>query len=314
MKEFIQQIQKAKNIGITGHIHPDGDCIGSCLGLKQYILDQYPEKTIDVYLEPIGNEFYFLNGSDQILSQDSGQTYDLFFVLDCSSTDRFEPFQKMVETAKYVICIDHHISNHGLGDYCKVDPTASATCEVLCQIFSMDKVSKKCAQCLYTGIVHDTGVFKHSNTTKQTMIYAGELLEKGVESSKIIDETFYQKTYIQNRILGQALINSFLCCHDQVIYSSISKEELEYFEATSADLNGIIDQLRVTKGTEVAVFLYPQKEGSLKVSMRSNEKVDVAKIAEQFGGGGHIRAAGCTIFGSFDDTKQKIIEKIEEQL
>ena len=314
MKEFTEQIKKAETIGITGHIHPDGDCIGSCLGLKQYILDQYPDKKVDVYLEPIGNEFYFLTGASDIISKDQEKSYDLFFVLDCSSEDRFEPFGNMVKEAGCVFCIDHHISNEGLGNYCKVDPQASATCEVLCQIFSMEKISRDCAECLYTGIVHDTGVFKYSNTKKQTMIFAGELLEKGLNSSKIIDETFYQKTYVQNRILGQALLNSSLCCNDQVICSELSQEELNQFNATSADLNGIIDQLRVTKGIEVAVFLYPQKEGGYKVSMRSNEKVNVAKIAKDFGGGGHIRAAGCTIFGSPDEVKNKIIPRIEEQL
>ena len=137
----------------------------------------------------------------------------------------------MVRGAKTLIGIDHHISNDGFGDFYKIDPQASATCEVLCQIFEEDKISKECAQCLYTGIVHDTGVFKHSNTTRKTMEYAGMLLEKGVSTTKIIDETFYQKTFVQNQLLGllfrifqNKILKSFMHQHLTVMGSLISCE------------------------------------------------------------------------------------------
>ncbi|HIX66705.1 MAG TPA: bifunctional oligoribonuclease/PAP phosphatase NrnA [Candidatus Anaerostipes excrementavium] len=315
MKDFFAQIQKAKTIGITGHIHPDGDCVGSCLALRQYITEHYPEKTVDVYLEPIGSEFLFLSGSETILTDPKKDvSYDLFFVLDCSSEDRYHPFCGMVRNADIVFCIDHHISNQGLGNYCKADPKASATCEVLCGLLPMDQISEKCAECLYTGIIHDTGVFKHSNTTKKTMIYAGELLEKGVPHSKIIDETFFQKTYVQNLVLGKALLNSRLFCSGAVIFASLSQEELDELHASSADLNGIIDQLRITKDVETAVFVYPLDDGGKKVSMRSNGKVNVASIAQEFGGGGHILAAGCTVFGDVEEVKEQLLQKIKIQL
>lgn len=314
MKEFTNQVLQAAKIAITGHLHPDGDCIGSCLALRRYILDNYPEKQVDVYLEPISSEFLFLNGSDKIFSDTTDKIYDLFFVLDCSTEDRFAPFAEMIQHAKTVFCIDHHISNQGLGDFCKVDAKASATCEVLCQIFDFDKISIECANCLYTGIVHDTGVFKHSNTTKATMTYAGSLLEKGVNSAKIIDETFYQKTYVQNLVLGQAMLNSCLMADDQIIFSTLSKEELEHFGAIPADTNGIVDQLRSTKGVETAVFVYPLKDGGYKVSMRSNNRVNVSLIAQEFQGGGHIRAAGCTLYDTLDKIQEKIIPRIQEQL
>ena len=201
-----------------------------------------------------------------------------------------------------------------MGNYCKADPEASATCEVLCGLLPMDQISEKCAECLYTGIIHDTGVFKHSNTTKKTMIYAGELLEKGVPHSKIIDETFFQKTYIQNLVLGKALLNSRLFCGGAVIFASLSQEELDELHASSADLNGIIDQLRITKDVETAVFVYPLDDGGKKVSMRSNGKVNVASIAQEFGGGGHILAAGCTVFGDVEEVKEQLLQKIKIQL
>ena len=143
MKHFNEQISKAKTIAITGHIHPDGDCIGSCLALKQYILDNYSGKKVDVYLESISTEFRFLSHAQEIITESKDdESYDLFFVLDCGSEDRYEPFATMVRCAKTLIGIDHHISNDGFGDFYKIDPQASATCEVLCQIFEEDKIQK----------------------------------------------------------------------------------------------------------------------------------------------------------------------------
>jgi phosphoesterase RecJ-like protein len=314
MKHFNEQILKAENIAITGHIHPDGDCIGSCLALKQYILDNYSGKTVDVYLEPVSSEFYFLNHANEIITEsDDEAVYDLFFVLDCGSEDRYEPFAVMVNHAKTLIGIDHHISNDGFGDFCKIDPKASATCEVLCDIFEEDKISKECAQCLYTGIVHDTGVFKHSNTTRKTMEYAGMLLEKGVSSTKIIDETFYQKTFVQNQLLGKTLLKSELHVDGKIIFSYLSEKDFEELNASTSDSDGIIDQLRITKGVEAAVFLYPIEDG-YKVSMRSNEYVNVAEIAKLYGGGGHIRAAGCSVKGTLEEVKDTILKEITKQL
>ena len=116
MKHFNEQISKAKTIAITGHIHPDGDCIGSCLALKQYILDNYSGKKVDVYLESISTEFRFLSHAQEIITESKDdESYDLFFVLDCGSEDRYEPFAAMVRCAKTLIGIDHHISNDGFG-------------------------------------------------------------------------------------------------------------------------------------------------------------------------------------------------------
>ena len=161
--------------------------------------------------------------------------------------------------------------------------------------------------------MHDTGVFKHSNTTRQTMEYAGMLLEKGVSSTKIIDETFYQKTFVQNQLLGKALLRSELEQNGKVIFSYVSKEDFNEIGAKSSDSDGIIDQLRITKGVEAAVFLYPIEDG-YKVSMRSNEQVNVSEIAKSYGGGGHIRAAGCSVKGTLEDIKDMIIKDIAKQL
>lgn len=314
MNEFITSIEAAATIAITGHIHPDGDCIGSCLGLRQYILDNFPEKSVSVYLESIAPEFMFLSGADLVRHEAEDTHYDLFFVLDCSSLDRIDPFLSMYENAAKTFCIDHHISSQGIGEEYILKPQASATCEVLYELFEPERISEDCAYCLYTGIVHDTGVFKHSNTTKQTMEYAGNLISKGINTSKVIDETFYQKTFVQNRVLGQALLNSCLYENGQIILSHLSQEEMHLLGADSGDTNGIIDQMRVTKGVEAAVFLYALDKETYKVSMRSNGKVNVAAISEEFNGGGHVRAAGFSMKAGLDKVTDTVLTRIRQQL
>ncbi|MDO4942145.1 MAG: bifunctional oligoribonuclease/PAP phosphatase NrnA [Lachnospiraceae bacterium] len=314
MNTFIQTIEHAENIAVTGHIRPDGDCIGSCLGVYNYIKDNYPRKKVTVYLEPMAPEFRFLNGYDQVKHKTDDSIYDLFIVLDCSDETRIEPFADLFKRAKESFCVDHHISNRGFCDDFMIDSGVSATCELLYQLFDEDKISFACAECLYTGIVHDTGVFKHSNTTRETMYIAGNLIAKGINTSHIIDDTFYRKTYLQNVIMGYALLESSLVMDGKIIYSFITKKWMDLYGVTGADLNGIIDQLRVTEGVEVAILGYEMNNLEFKVSMRSNDYVDVSKVASYFGGGGHIRAAGCTMKGNSLDVINNLLRHIESQL
>ena len=314
-KEFELQIQNAETIAISGHMNPDGDCIGSCLGLYTYIVEQYPEKLVTLLLEPVQEKFSFLKYADQITQKkESTEPYDLFFSLDCSDTERLHEFKKYFEEAKYKICVDHHFTNQGFGDLQFIVPDASSTCEVLFSMFDWEKISSDCAQDLYMGIVHDTGVFKHTNTTRKTMETAGALLEKGIHSEDIIDRTFYKKSYVQNQILGRALMESIVLLHGKVIFSIIRKRDYDFYGINSSDLDGIIDQLRVTEGIECAILLYEKEDGNFKVSMRSNDAVDVSAIAQIFGGGGHIKAAGCTVHGQPRDIVMNITHMVEHQL
>lgn len=312
---FIQTIQKANTIAITGHVRPDGDCIGACLGLYNYLIEQYEDKQIQVYLEPMAPEFSFLNGYDNVKNTfEKGTVYDLMIVLDCSDISRIEPFWNLYEMAKHTFCIDHHASASGFADEWIIDAKASATCELLYQLMDPAKISLECANCLYTGIVHDTGVFKHSNTTKETMYIAGDLIAKGVNTSHIIDDTFYRKTYLQNVIMGYALLESSLIMDGKIIYSFVTKKWMDLYGVTGADLNGVIDQLRVTQGVEVAILGYEINNLEFKVSMRSNDYVDVAEVAAYFNGGGHIKAAGCTMKGTSRDVINNLLRHLEPQI
>lgn len=317
VREQLQTLmQTVTSVAITGHVRPDGDCIGSCLAFYHYLSENFnsdQSKTIDVFLDPMGESFEFLPGANQIKKERNKKEYDLMVSLDCGSLDRLGDSEALFHAAKKTINIDHHISNTQFADFNYVEADASSTCEVLCGIFEEEKISLDTASALYTGIVHDTGVFKHSNTSRKTMEMAGMLLSKGVDNSKIIDESFYQKTYVQNQILGRCLLESILVLDKKVIVSCINRHQMEFYQAKAYDLDGIIDQLRVTKGVEVAILIHETGIGEFKVSMRSNGEVDVSKIATFFGGGGHIKAAGCSMKGDSHDVINNLTLHIENQ-
>jgi phosphoesterase RecJ-like protein len=318
MNKINAELIGAKKIAIAGHIRPDGDCIGSCTALYLYLKqnkEEFKIDQVDVYLEPFGNEFRILTGVEEIKhTYESEEMYDVFISLDCGSLDRLGNALKFYSTANKTINIDHHISNQSFGKVNHVVADASSTCEVLFTVMDEERITKEIAEALYVGIIHDTGVFKHSNTSEKTMNIAGKLISKGIDFSELIDESFYSKTYIQNQILGRCLMESILVMDGRVVFASINRRMLDFYEASSSDLDGIIDQLRVTKGTEVAIFVYETDFQEFKVSMRSNGEVNVSKIAVYFGGGGHIKAAGCTMKGSLHDVINNLTPHIEAQL
>ena len=300
---------------ILGHLHPDGDCVGSTLGLCNYLKETMPELKVDLFLDHPAEKFSYLTGFSEIKTGLLPEkSYELCITLDSSDKERLGVFLPYFETAGRTICIDHHRTNPGFAMDNVVVPDASSCCEVLYELLDAEKISLPVAECLYTGIVHDTGVFKYNNTSRRTMEIAGELLSHGIDCAKIIDDSFYRKTYVQNQILGRALLESILFMDGRCIFSALSKKELDFYGADSKDVDGIIDQLRITAGVECAIFIYEKSPQEFKVSLRSNQIVDVSKIASYFGGGGHIRAAGCTMMGSSHDVLNNLSKLIAQQM
>lgn len=313
-----QELTRAKKIAIAGHIRPDGDCIGSCTALYQYLVECKTElniEQIDVYLENFGQEYNILSGTDIIRhSYDYDDSYDVLISLDCSSLDRLGNALKYFNLAKKTICIDHHITNDNFADVNLVVPDASSTCEVLYDLLLDSRITREIAMSLYTGIVHDTGIFRHNSTSGKTMEIAASLIRKGIDFIRLIDETFIQKTYNQMQIMGRALMESMLYMDGKLIVSSINLDTMKLFGVTNTDLDGIIDQLRTVRGVEVALFIYETDDGGNKISLRSNGIVNVSDIAKHFGGGGHIKAAGCNMKGTVNEVIAEIIPHIEAQL
>ena len=143
---------------------------------------------------------------------------------------------------------------------------------------------------------------------------AADLMDKGIDFSGILDDTYYKKSYVQNQILGRALLESIMVLNGQCIISAIRQKDMVFYGVEPKDLDGIVSQLRNTKGVEVAIFIYETGNQEFKVSMRSNGIVDVSKIGAYFGGGGHVRAAGCTMQGTMHDVLNNLTKHIEKQL
>ena len=312
-----EEVKNAKTIGISGHIRPDGDCIGSCMGLYLYLKKACPDAQIQVMLEKPADIFSCISCIEEIHSDFKPITeeFDVFIALD-SEKSRIGEAEKFFDRAGKRINIDHHISNaNGSGDVNYVVPSASSASELVYDVIE-DKngLDADIAKALYIGIIHDTGVFQYSNTSPKTLRIAAELVAYGFDFSEIIDKTFYEKTYVQNQILGRALLESILFMDGKCIVSMIDKKTMAFYNADSHDLEGIVSQLRSTRGVECAIFMYQTGTLEYKVSLRSNGGVDVAKVASFFGGGGHVRAAGVTMRGTFHDIVNNLSAQIEKQL
>ena len=290
MNKLIELIENAKNIAITGHVSPDGDCTGSTLGLYNYITENFEGKQVKVCLEKPSMKFSFMNGFE-LISEDPFMEADLLVSLDASDRERLGSRGVMLESAAQSICIDHHITNTKFA-----------------------KFNVETAKCLYTGIVHDSGVFKYQSTTKETMDIAGELISKGFDFTKIIDDTYFKKDFNASKLLGLVLTNAKLefdgkCCYGVLDYDTWSK-----YISDKKKMDGIIDNLRNIDGVEIALFMYETAKNEYKVSLRSINK-NVSSIASALGGGGHIRAAGATVYGKADEIlKNTLLPMIEKEL
>ena len=265
MEKITSELKGVKTAGIAGHVRPDGDCVGACMGLYLYLKTNYPEIETDVYLEEPKSGFSFIQGLDQVKTEyDENKKYDVFFVLDTSEKNRIGVAIAGYESAGRTICIDHHISNKGFGDINVIRPEISSASELLYTLLEKEKITKETAEAIYTGIAHDTGVFQYTCTSPQTMRIAAELMEMGIDFSEIIDKSFYEKSYVQNQILGRCLMESILIMDGKVIVGYIRKRDMEFYGVEPKDLDGIVQQLRVTKGVEVAIFIYEVKTQEFK--------------------------------------------------
>lgn len=311
---LLDQCKDAKRIGIGGHVRPDGDCVGACLSMCMYLRKCLPRTQVKVFLERPADIFSGLKGFDEIDSEFGEEApFDIFFVLDCGE-DRLGDALKYFQTAGKRINIDHHITNKGCGDLNHIVPEAGATCELIYDLIDPGKLDKELAMALYIGIIHDTGIFQYSNTTPAIMEKGARLISFGFDFPRLIQETFYQKSYIQSHIMGRALLECIRFMDGRCIVSCIDRRAMQFYDAEPGDLDGIVNQLRNIRGIECAIFMYQTDVLEYKVSLRTSEKVNAAEIAVFFGGGGHARAAGCTMRGTFHDCVNNLSLHIEKQL
>lgn len=311
VEEAIQLINEYDNIFIGSHVQPDGDNIGSILALGMAIKKLKGDVNI-LKVDAIPSDYQFLPNIEMIKEHDINQPVDLFISLDSSDMDRLGVGKEFALKAKKIINIDHHVTNDDFGHLNIVSPTSGATGEIIYQFVKKMGVDidKDIATSLYTAISTDTGSFRYSNTTYKTHLIAAELLKMGIDINNI-NINLYQSKSIKRTNLFINSLDSFETFLDgKVGIVTVTQEMLKANEASIEDTEGIISFIRDIDSIEVACLLKEFNKKEVKISLRSKKEIDVSKISNQFNGGGHIRAAGCTIYDKIDVAKKMILNEI----
>lgn len=318
MNNLKDLILQSKKIGVTSHVDPDGDSIGSILALSLAL--KQVSRDVDVFInEKLPGRYKFLPGSSNIKSHDEikDREYDLFFALDCGDKGRLGSNLGVMEKSKLVVNLDHHISNTGFGHINIVDIGSSSTCEIVYNIIKELKLSitKEIATAIYMGIITDTGNFMYDNASHRTYLIAAELIKANIDKEQII-YNLYQRRSINNlRFLGYSLSNVEIELGGRLAIFSIPSDLLKKFKIAKDEVEGIVNYGRDIDGVDISVSIREVEDNKVKVSFRSkDDRVDVRALAEIFNGGGHKKAAGATISGSLDEVKGQIIDKVKEML
>jgi len=310
--DIVAECSGAKTIGICGHIKPDGDCIGATLALSLYLKKRLPEAEITVFSDEISPCFSCVEGIKQFNYAFDKEQPEVFIIVD-TVDNRIGNGEKYFKNAKKTINIDHHISNaDGCAMVNYVVPTASSASELIYDLMDKSYMDQEIAEAIYLGIAHDTGIFKYSNTAPKTLRIVADLIEYGFDYPTLLDVTYYEKTYLQNLVLARILLESKLYMEGKVISGFINIKTMTEMGVTGKDFDGVINQLRITKGVDCAIFMYQINAVTYKVSLRSKKVVDVSKVAEHFGGGGHVRAAGFYYKGEPEEILSEILKLVEE--
>lgn len=308
-----ESIANSNSILILTHENPDGDAVGSSLGFMHAL--KKLDKEVTILIPTINSMYSFLPGFDQIKKEiDDYRKYDLCIALDSSDLERLHVCRPYFEAIENTIVIDHHITNQNYADVNYVNAIASSTCQnlIIVLAFLGISISKEIAECLYTGILTDTGGFRY-NTQSETFEFAGMLAETGIDISKIYRLLFDTTTEKRTRLLSRALNRLELLENGKIAFTYITMTDVEELKNEDGDQEGIVNFGRNIEGVEVSIFVR-EKGGKYKVSLRANEYVDVSQISAKFAGGGHLRAAGFEISMSLDQLKQTIVEEIKKQL
>lgn len=311
MDDAIRLIKESDNILIASHVQPDGDSIGSILALGMAI-EKLKGKVRILKVDDIPSDYQFLPNIELIKEFDD-ENIDLFIALDCGDMERLGSGKKLALKAKQIVNIDHHITNDNFGDLNIVSPSSAATGELVYKIIKkMDvQIDKNIATCLYTAISTDTGSFMYSNTTYKTHLIVAELLKIGININDININIYQSRSMERTKLFLDSLDTLEILLDDKVAIVTTTQDMLESNDAKLEDTEGIISFVRDIDTVEVACLLNEIDESEVKVSIRSKKAIDVSKICNKFNGGGHIRAAGCTIYGSIKEAKKLILKEIE---
>lgn len=306
---IIDLIKESSSIGILSHISPDGDSLGSSLALYNGLKNS--DKDVKIIVDDdIPSTYHFLKSWERIERPIKDYDFDVVIVLDSGNVERVGNSDKYLKGSS-VINIDHHPSNTNFGQYNIVDSEAAATAEIIyCFLQKLGiEIDKHISECLYTGIVTDTGKFQYSNTTSTTHYIAGNLMKYDINPSKITSLIYQNNSKEKLKLKGEAINNIEFFYDDKISCITITQEVTNRIGAKDDDFDGVVNIARDVSTVEVAIFLREEENGRVKVSLRSKEYIDVNYIAGKFGGGGHKRASGATIQGDIYTLKNDLVEE-----
>jgi len=299
-KKVWEKIKSSENIVLIAHVNPDGDALGSSLGLYSVLKKMNKKVKVFNATKPLPMYLDFLPGFNKVTNQ-LPKKIDLMISVDCGSFDRLGIEMR----PEFLINIDHHISNTKYGDINIIDPKAASSSQVVYNLLKTNniKIDKNSAMCLYTALVTDTGSFQYESVDDKVFEFAADMTRCGVEPDFVAKMLFQRDRLSRLRLLAKAYDTIELCCGGRVAFVEVTKEMMEITGAIKEDTDTIVNSLRAIASVEVACLLREEDEG-IKISLRSKNYADVSKIAVKYGGGGHIRAAGATI-EEFDFEKVK---------
>jgi phosphoesterase RecJ-like protein len=332
LASFKKELSSPKKIFITTHVKPDADALGSSLGLANYLIKKGHEVAVVTpsdypsFLAWMkGNEMVldFSKPEDKPLATLRLEQADMIFCLDFSVLDRVNELGEMIRKSDaYVVNIDHHQDPEDFADFRYWSTKAAATCELVYQLIvelgDKDQIDKDIAECLYAGIMTDTGGFRHPNTTKNVHLVVAELLEMGADSSQIANLIYDSNSVNRLKFIGFAITRRLVVREDlHTAYFVISKKDLKKYQSQTGDTEGLVNYALSLDGIKLAA-LFSEREDGIKISFRSCSDVAVNKFAASyFNGGGHKNAAGGKSALSLKETVDRfesLVEKCQEEL
>ncbi len=300
-KQIWDEIKKADNILLVAHINPDGDALGSELSLYPILKKMGKKVIVFNATKPLPDYLDFLPNFNKVTDKLPKKT-DLTISFDCGSFDRLG----LEEKPSFLINIDHHVSNTNYGDINLIEPNHASASEVVYDVLKANNIEipTDTAVCIYTALVTDTGSFQYESVNDKVFECAADLVRCGVKPDFISKMLFQRDRLSRLRLLAKAYDTIEMCCDGKAAFVEVTKEMMEITGAIKEDTDTIVNSVRAIAPVEVACMLREEDDG-IKISLRSKNYADVSKIAQKYGGGGHIRAAGATLKNQFDFEKVK---------
>jgi len=300
---------------IIGHVDPDLDALGSVLALG-WGLERLGKRVHVLSPDPVRPEWRFLPGADRIQVPPPVPAAEALVVLDCD-VSRTGPVAATAEQFAHVYNLDHHVTNVAGGTVRYIDPGAAATGEIVYRVLVEHwglRLDAAAATCLYAALMTDTGSFRYSNTQAGTLGVAGALVEAGARPDEIATLVYEQASWSSLQLLARALATLERTPEGRVAWITVTREMLAAVGARYDDADGLVQYPRMVKGVEVAIIFRELPDGGTRVGLRSKGAVDVSRIAAALGGGGHPRAAGCTLSLPVAAARERVLAAVQEAM